>query len=48
MKEELKTLKESVEFVTKTSLLLALNQILTYTTRPLTEFNKYEALQMLE
>ena len=44
----MKALKESLELVTKASVEAAVRRILAYTARALTEFNKYEALEMLE
>ena len=44
----MKALKESLESVTKASVEAVVRRILAYTARPLTEFNKYEALEMLE
>ena len=44
----MKALKESLESVTKESVEAVVRRILAYTARPLTEFNKYEALEMLE
>ena len=44
----MKALKESLESVTKASVEAVVRRILTYTARPLTEFNKYGALEMLE
>ena len=43
----MKALKESLESVTKASVEAVVRRILAYTARPLTEFNKYEALEML-
>lgn len=44
----MKALGESLESVTKGSVEAVVRRILAYTARPLTEFNKYEALEMLE
>ena len=44
----MKTLRESLESLTKASVEAVVRRILAYTARPLTEFNKYEALEMLE
>ena len=44
----MKALKESLESVTKASVEAVVRRILAYTARPLTDFNKYEALEMLE
>ena len=44
----MKALKESLESVTKASVEAVVRRILAYMARPLTEFNKYEALEMLE
>ena len=48
LNNEVKALKESMESVTKASVEAVVRRILAYTARPLTEFNKYEALEMLE
>ena len=48
LRDEVKALKESLESVTKASVEAAVRRILAYTARPSTEFNKYEALEMLE
>ena len=44
----MKTLKESLESVMKAWVEAVVRRILAYTAHPLTEFNKYEALEMLE
>ena len=44
----MKALKESLESVAKASVEAVVRRILAYTARPLTDFNKYEALEMLE
>ena len=44
----MKALKESLVSVTKALVEAVVRWILAYTARPLTEFNKYEALEMLE
>ena len=44
----MKTLRESLESVTKASVEAVVRRILAYTARLLTEFNKDEALEMLE
>ena len=44
----MKTLKEALESVTKASVEVVVRRILAYTARPLTDFSKYEALEMLE
>ena len=48
LREELRQLKQSVESVTNASPEKHVEQILAYASRPLTEFNKYEVLEMLE
>ena len=48
LREEVRQLKQSVEAVTNASPEKLLEQILAYASRPLTEFNKYEVLEMLE
>ena len=44
----MRQLKQSVEAVTNASPEKLVEQILAYASRPLTEFNKYEVLEMLE
>ena len=44
----MKILKESLESVIKASVEAVVRRMLAYAARPLTEFNKYEALEMLE
>ena len=46
--EEVRQLKQSVELVTNTTPENLVERILTYATRPLSEFNNYEVLEMLE
>ena len=48
LREEVRQLKQSVEAVTNASPEKLVEQILAYASRPLTEFNKYEVLEMLE
>ncbi|CAH3162802.1 unnamed protein product, partial [Porites lobata] len=48
LREEVRQLKQSVEAVTNASPEKLVKQILAYASRPLTEFNKYEVLEMLE
>ena len=48
LREEVRRLKQSVELVTNTTPENLAERILTYATRPLSEFNKYEVLEMLE
>lgn len=48
LREEVKQLKQSVEAVTNASPESVVERILTYATRPLSEFSKYEVLEMLE
>ena len=48
LREEVRQLKQSVELVTNTTPENLVERILTYVTRPLSEFNKYEVLDMLE
>ena len=46
--EEVRQLKQSVELITNATPENLLERILTYATRPLSEFNKYDILEMLE
>ena len=48
LREEVRQLKQSVKAVTNASPERLMEQILAYASRPLTEFNKYEVLEMLE
>ena len=48
LREEVRQLKQSVELVTNTTPENLVERILTYATRPLSEFNKYEVVEMLE
>ena len=48
LRDEVKALKESLESVTKALVEVVVRQILAYMAHPLTEFNMYEALEMLE
>ena len=48
LREEVRQLKQSVEAVTNALPEKLVEQILAYASRPLTEFNKYEVLEMLE
>ena len=48
LREEVRQLKQSVELVTNTTPENLVEQILTYATLPLSEFNNYEVLEMLE
>ena len=48
LREEVRQLKQSVEAVTNASPEKLVEQILACASRPLTEFNKYEVLEMLE
>ena len=43
----MKALKESLQSVTKASVEAIVRRILAYTARPLTEFIKYEALEII-
>ena len=48
LREEVRQLKQSVELATNTTPENLVERIFTYATRPLSEFNKYEVLEMLE
>ena len=48
LREEVRQSKQSVELVTNTTFENLVEQILTYTTHMLSEYNNYEVLEMLE
>ena len=48
LRDKVKTLRDSLELVTQAFVEVIVRRVLSYTARPLTEFNKFEALEMLE